>query len=120
MPGYTETLGKKLIPVNSTHKIYDLTAVGFSPIQMYGAPTSVVELNTSPFAISIQDDGTIFISQPSGTESLNPPNNQTQTILTISQYRTYTIVNGVVVISNQKSACHIPRLLIERTCSRSN
>lgn len=102
MPGYLETNSKRLVPLNSGHFLYDFTATGFGTIRLYGVST-VQEINVHPFAVSVDEDGVVLVSQPNGTESLNPTNGGFSTILTITQYRTCTVVNGTVVISPQKT-----------------
>lgn len=98
MPGYVETTGKKLLPVGSGWKIYDLTTVSVGTIQFFGVNT-LYEYNKAPFAISITEDGDVDVSQNAGTESLNPIDAQTITILNITGYRACKMVDGSLVIS---------------------
>ena len=98
MPGYTENTGKRLLPVGAGWKIYDLTTLSAGTIQYYGV-NAVVEYNQAPFAISIDEDGGVAVSQNAGTESANPVDAQTITILNITGYRACKLVDNVLVIS---------------------
>lgn len=106
MAGYTEISGKRLIPMAAGHLMYDLDVVGYGTIVMAGGSGSF-EFNPTPFAVSVLDDGTVNISQRNGTEGLNPGDTFLLTILQITSYRTYKVVNGVNVISAPKTGLNI-------------
>ncbi len=105
MPGYTETNGRRLIPSGRGHKIYSITSVEFGTTDFYGQNLPVYEYNTIPFAISVKDDGVVELAQTSGTESLNPADAVTRTLLTIQSYKTWTTNSkGQVIISKPITA----------------
>ncbi len=105
MPGYTETNGRRMIPSGRGHKIYSITSVEFGTTDFYGPNLPVYEYNTIPFAISVKDDGVVELAQTSGTESLNPADTVTRTLLTIQSYKTWTTNSkGQVIISKPITA----------------
>ena len=106
MAGYTEISSKRLIPLAAGHLMYDLTVTGYGTVTMYGEQGSF-EFNAAPFAVSVLDDGTVNVSQRDGTEGLNPGDTFLLTILQITSYRTYKVVNGVNVISAPKTGLNI-------------